>query len=371
MQGRRVLASLVLPTAALAVDPATAATGHPPGDDVVYVTEREAGSVTAFDAATGAVIWTRPTGATPIGVTVPAGTGKLYTSDEGADQMSVFDAETGEPVTEIPTGHMPHHLMASRDGSRLYVAEFGQNTVAAIDTRTDELLAHLDSSALAEARTHAVYVTDDGEDLYTTNTREDRTQVGDVGHIDAATGELLCNTPVGVDPSEILVTADGRIGYVSVRGENEVKELDLSADCPVLTERQALVGAEPDTLQLTPDGTTLVVTLRGTPAQIALLDVDSFSARVIEIPGHVKTGHNGLSSDPEWSYVAVEQPAGFVVVDNASGEVVADHPYPDTSGGTEAHGLYVLARTSRRAPVICGHSQLAPGVRHRPSCLPR
>ena len=97
-----------------------------------------------------------------------------------------------------------------------------QNTVAVIDTRADEVLL-TSNPAQAEALTHAVYVTDDGQDLYSTNTREDRTQVGDVGHIDVATGEPLCSTPVGVDPSEIVVTADGRIGYVSVHGENEVK----------------------------------------------------------------------------------------------------------------------------------------------------
>jgi DNA-binding beta-propeller fold protein YncE len=37
---------------------------------------------------------------------------------------------------------------------------------------------------------------------------------------------------VGVDPSEILVTPNGKRGYVSVRGENKIKELDLRRDCP-------------------------------------------------------------------------------------------------------------------------------------------
>ena len=54
-------------------------------------------------------------------------------------------------------------------------------------------------------------------------------------------------------------TADGRRGYVSVRGENKVKELDLRGDCPALTGREAIVGTQPDTLQLTPDGRALVV----------------------------------------------------------------------------------------------------------------
>ena len=38
------------------------------------------------------------------------------------------------------------------------------------------------------------------------------------------------------------MTPDGRRGYVSVRGENKVKELDLRGDCPALTGREAIVG---------------------------------------------------------------------------------------------------------------------------------
>ena len=164
-----------------------------------------------------------------------------------------------------------------------------------VDTSSDLEIAHFESSPLANARTHAVFVTDNGRDLYTTNTRAMRTEIGDVGHIDARTGVRLCNTIVGIDPSEILVTPSGKRGYVSVRGENKVKELDLREDCPVLTGREAVVGTQPDTLQLTDDRQTLVVTLRGTPAQISLLDTRTFAVQLVNIPNHTTTGHHWLS----------------------------------------------------------------------------
>ena len=69
-----------------------AAPAWPRPSGTVYVTERQLGSVTAFDAASGTPLWTRPTGLVPIGVTRPRGTGKVYTSDEGSNRMSVFDA---------------------------------------------------------------------------------------------------------------------------------------------------------------------------------------------------------------------------------------------------------------------------------------
>ena len=218
----------------------------------VFVTERGLvpGSITAFDAATGRPIWTSRTGTTPIGVVKPRGTHKVYTSDEGSNQMSVFAEDTGALLKTIPMALGPHHLMATRNGKLIYVGEFLQSTVGVVDTRSDTEIAHYQASLLANARTHSVYITRNGKDLYAANTRADRTQKGDVAHIDARTGKLLCNTEVGVDPSEILVRPSGKRGYVSVRGENKIKELDLRSTCPVLTGREAVIGSMPDTLQL-------------------------------------------------------------------------------------------------------------------------
>jgi DNA-binding beta-propeller fold protein YncE len=330
---------------ALAVVAGTASAAQPNiQSGTVFVTERQLGSVTAFDGATGTPLWTSPTGVAPIGVTLPHGTHKVYTSDEGSNQMSVFDAGTGASLGTIPMGPAPHHLLASENGRRIYVGEFGQNTVGVVDTRSDTEVAHLVASPLPNARTHDVFITHDGENLYATNTRAVRTEVGDVGHIDARSGALLCNTEVGVDPSEILVTPNGKRGYVSVRAENKVKELDLRGDCPVLTGREAIVGTQPDTLQLTNDRDTLVVTLRGTPAQISLLDTHAFTVQLVNILGHTTTGHHWLSRDGQFSFVAVESPGGLAVVDNDTGQVVADYPYPNPPGGNRPHGVFFVPR---------------------------
>jgi DNA-binding beta-propeller fold protein YncE len=343
----RTLAFLGTALATLAVAGPAAATSRETRG-TVFVTERQLGSLTAFDGATGRALWTQPTGLSPIGVTQPRGTNKVYTSDEGSNQMSVFDAGTGASLGTIPMGPAPHHLMASRDGGRIYVGEFGQATVGVIDTRSDTEIAHYVASPLPNARTHAVWVTANGRDLYTTNTRAVRSDQGDVGHIDARSGQLLCNTPVGIDPSEILVRPSGRRGYVSVRGENKIKELDLRDPCPRLTGREAMIGAMPDTLQLVRH--TLVVTLRGNPAQISLLDTRSFTVQPVSIPGHTTTGHHWLSRTGRFSFVAVESPAGLAVVDNLSGAVVADYPYPNPPGGNRAHGVFF-------APSACEHQR--------------
>lgn len=337
MRNYTILAALL----ALTMLPVTArASGALPEAGTIFVTERQLGSVSALDASTGEAHWTRSVGTSPIGVTQPRGTGKVYTSDEGPDQLSVLDAASGSRVTTIPVGPDPHHMMASANGRRIYVAEFGWNRIGVIDTADDARVAEYVTSPLVTARTHAVWITENGQDLYATNTRVDRTQPGDIAHLDARTGELLCNTTVGVDPSEILVAPGGNLGYVTVRRENRVKELDLSHRCPVLTGREALVGTQPDTLQLSNDGRTLVVALRGNPAQISLLDTTTFEARVVNIPGHTTTGHHALSANGRFTFVAVESPGGVAVVENATGRVIDEHAYPTPPGGSRPHGVF-------------------------------
>jgi YVTN family beta-propeller protein len=336
-----VLVLLAASVAGLAI--VSALSGAPARNDeprsTVYVTERLLGSVTAYDAADGTPLWTTKVGAVPIGITHPTGTRKVYSSDEGSNQMSVLDRGTGALLRTIPMGPAPHHLMASRNGRRIYVGEFGQNTVGVVDTRSDTEVAHFVANPDPLARTHAVFITRDGRDLYATDTRADRTQPGDVAHIDARSGRLLCNTSVGVDPSEILVAPNGKRGYVSVRGENKVKELDLRGACPVLTGREAVVGTQPDTLQLTRDRRTLVVTLRGMPAQITFVDTSTFAVQIVPIPGHATTGHHWLSANGKLTFVALEFPGGLAVVDNGTRKVVADYPYP-VPGGARVHGVF-------------------------------
>ena len=332
----RWLAGLV----ALAVQSvAQAAPGAPGASGTVFVTERQFGTVTAYDSASGDVLWTAPVGGSPIGITQPHGTDDVYTSDEGPDQMTVLDRRTGAWIATIPMGPDPHHLNATRNGDLVYVAEFGRNTIGVVDTSLRQRVASFVANPLANARTHAVWITSDGKDLYATNSRSDRSLPGDVARLDARTGTLLCNTIVGADPSEIVATPNGLIGYVSVRRENKVKELDLGGTCPALTGREAAVGTMPDTMRLTNDGQTLVVALRGTPAQVTLLDTHSFAAQIVTIPGHATTGHQWLSANGKLTFVAVESPGGVAVLDNDTGAIVADYPYPAPPGGSRAHGL--------------------------------
>jgi len=303
----------------------------------LWVTERTLNTVTAYDAATGSVLGTVPVGVSPIGVVEPRGTGKAYSADEGSNQVTVIDAETVTFLKTIPVGPRPHHTYPSLDGRWVFFGELGQNTVGVIDTTTDERVTGCPASANPAARTHAPWATHNGRYVFATN--EVTNDIG-VMAFNGTTCELLFNVPVGNRPSEILVPEHDVVAYVSVRNENKVKEVDLLAR---KVTREVFVGEQPDTLQLLPHGHTLIVALRVAPPRITYIDTRSFTAETIPVGPGTITGHEWLSKNGRYTFVAVENaPNGHVVVvDNRTRTVVATYPYP---AGTRPHGVHFAPR---------------------------
>jgi YVTN family beta-propeller protein len=304
----------------------------------VWAVERFDGgpnTLTAFDAATGEVLGVVAIGRRPIGVTAPHGTGKVYTADERSNQLSVLSKADFSVVKRIPMGRFPHHLMASPDGKLIYVGQYDTNTVGVVDTTTDERIADWPASHNPLAKTHAVWITRDGRDLYATNE-----VANSVSKLDARTGELLWEFPIGNRPSEVLVTPNGKTAYVTVRNDNRAKVLDVSGGTPALIS-DTFIGVQPDTMQMTNDGKTLVVGLRSIP-QMALMDTETLQVRFVSFPGYGISGHQWLSANGRYTFIALEStsvgaPGGIGVVGNNSGQIIDIWTYP---GGPWPHGVF-------------------------------
>jgi DNA-binding beta-propeller fold protein YncE len=161
-----------------------------------------------------------------------------------------------------------------------------------------------------------VAVSPDGATLYAVNSGP-----GTVTALDTATGAIRWGPlAVGKNASEAVATTDGKKLYVSVRHEDLVQVVDLSNPAaPRVLDSAVAVGDQPDTLQLTPERRTLVVALRASPAQVDLVDTRSLGVRSVQIPGAATTGHQALSPDGAFTFVAVEGPesvAGLAIIDN-------------------------------------------------------
>jgi DNA-binding beta-propeller fold protein YncE len=345
MRRLALMSVLVASTLALAAVGAVAGKGsgqerlHTKG--TVWAVERFDGNqntLAAFDAGTGKVLGVVPIGRRPIGVIAPRHTGKVYTADERSDQLSVLSKADFKIVNTISTGtaSFPHHMTASPNGKLLYFGRYNTNTVGVVDTASDEMVATWAASANPLAKTHAVWITRTGRDLYATNE-----VANSVSKLDARTGELLWEFPIGNRPSEVLVTPDGETAYVTVRNDNRVKVLDVSREIPALVS-DTFIGVQPDTMQLTKNGRTLVVGLRSIPSQMALMDTRSLRVRVVGFAGFGISGHQWLSGNDRYTFIALEsidltKPGAIGVVENRSGEIVETWQYP---GGPWPHGVF-------------------------------
>jgi DNA-binding beta-propeller fold protein YncE len=338
-----ILAAIVLAAAAAAAG--EGGSKRLPASGTVWAVERFDGgknTLAAFDAATGNVLGVVEIGRRPIGVTAPHGTGKVYSADERSNQLSVLSKADFAIDKQISTGpaSFPHHIMASPNGKFVYFGRYNTNTVGVVDTSSDEMVAVWPASSNQLAKTHAVWITNDGKSLYTTNEGATQSSPGTLSKLDATTGDLLWESGIGTRPSEVLVTPNGKTAYVTVRNDNRVRVLDVSGDAPRLIG-ETFIGVQPDTMQMTNDGKTLVVGLRAIP-QMALMNTETLDVRFVSFPGYSISGHEWLSANGKVTFIALEsadltKPGAIGVVDNGSGEILDIWRYP---GGPWPHGVF-------------------------------
>ena len=98
------------------------------------------------------------------------------------------------------------------------------------------------------------------------------------------------------------------------------------------------LGPTPDTLQLSANEKLLTVGLRGTPAQVAIIDTETFAMDIVTIggPGTI-AGHQWTSPNGHFTFAAFEGPgAGVAVIDHEQGNaIVQTLDYPGRPHGVD------------------------------------
>ena len=177
------------------------------------------------------------------------GTGSVWVADQEGDSLTVLDAATNAVATTVTGLKHPHNVQVSRDGSRVY-AVTGDNRVVAIDATnytvdavapTGPAPAHVieapndkvyvtnaDDGAVSVYQTagltpvgridlggmpHGLRAADDGSVVVVANT-----SAGTLDLIDPTTDQRSGEVPVGSQPAQVAVSADGRYAYAGVTG---------------------------------------------------------------------------------------------------------------------------------------------------------
>jgi DNA-binding beta-propeller fold protein YncE len=283
----------------------------------IWVANRGANTIRAFDAATGSVVTTVAMAPSSQPGDLAFSRGKLYVSEEfgSPPAIAIVDASSGEVLKRIPTGPRPHHVHVSRDGKLISYGVFGTNKVGIIDTRTDTLVGEWAASLNPAARSHAGVFSPDGDTVYVAND-----VVNELAAVDPRTGELLWTMTVPT-AHELAVTRDGKTAYVTCRAGNALAIVDLERH--VITATIPL-GPAPDTLQLSKNERQLTVGLRGTPAQVAVVDTRTLQSAIVTIGGvGTIAGHQWTSPNGRLTFAAFEGPgAGVAVIDHRHGNAV-------------------------------------------------
>src|SRR5439155_2317092 len=211
---------------------------------------------------------------------------------------------------------------ASVGGKLIAYGVFGTNKVGVIDAQTDALVGEWPASKNPAARSHSGVFAPDGRTVYVAND-----VVDELSAVDPLTGELLWTMSVP-NAHELAVTSNGKTAYVSCRGGNALRVVDL--------ERREIVrtiplGPAPDTLRLSANEKLLTVGLRGSPAQVAVIDTESFASKIVTIGGSgTIAGHQWTSPNGHFTFAAFEGPgAGVAVIDHEQDNAVVqvlDYP---------------------------------------------
>ena len=266
-------------------------------------------------------------------------TDTAYITNENENTVSIVSTRTLE-ASKLALGPRPHHAEPSYDGGTILVGLVGTNQVAAIDARTDRTTTYTSSTNPA-ATAHGSFLRSDT--IYVAH------EIGDeVTGIDTATGAIELSLRGISQPTEVLPDRHERRLYISARGEGRVKVVDLGSRTVI---GNIAVGVQPETLLLTRNQHTLIVSMRGTPARLAFIDTKRLAAhrRPSTSPEPGTFGDlAAMSTDGRHVYATFDRGAtgigGVAVVDVEQRVVVDTWDYP---GVGRVHGVAHASDTLR------------------------
>lgn len=189
------------------------------------------------------------------------------------DSLSVVDLASGEELVRVPAGVNPHILAASADGAIIYVVNAGQHDRGPDAHANEEAMEAEagDEVTSSDPHGHGAEMEAVGEEA------DDHDETAEqIAHslwaIDAASGDLLAEVPVGLGPTHPIASADGSRVYVTNTDEGSVTVIDTDT-WEVVTTIPDL--PEPHDGELTPDDGLLYLATAG-DSTMTVVDTETF-----------------------------------------------------------------------------------------------
>jgi DNA-binding beta-propeller fold protein YncE len=161
-----------------------------------------------------------------------------------------------------------------------------------------------------DPRPHGLAISLDGSKVYIASDKTGNFQV-----IDARSGRITGQIPIGNDPNQMTLSKDGRFAYVPMRGESKIAVVQLD---PLRLVKKLPSPAGPHDAYTAADGRIYIGAQYG--SAISVIDPATQSVLyTIPLPAGVRPLEP--SEDGKTLYVALSKLLGFVVVDLTTRQV--------------------------------------------------
>ncbi len=267
------------------------------------------GRLVKYETGSDTVVGVADLGLFPATIAIPPhGTVALtvnanFHGDHVPSTVAIVELESMFPVAEVVTCTMPHGSRFNADGTRHYSACMMDNQLVEIDGATLEVTRRLDLVANEPARAPIE------------------------GHMAMVPPDGHCS------PTWTTPHPDGRRVFVPCNRGDEILEVDLER---WRVARWIDAPGAPYNLDVTPDGTRLLATLKGS-AQVGIWDVAT--GRLLHLVDSLMRVTHGVAVTPDGRYaiVTVEgvggDPGGVEVIEIESGTRVASAEVGKQAGG--------------------------------------
>ncbi len=216
-------------------DPETFALSH--DGRMLYVSNEDAGQMSAVDLTTGKVRATVAVGSEPEGVAVSADDRTVYVTCETSNNIYVVDARSMKVLAQIPTGKRPRAIYLASETQRGYVTDEFAAALTVFDTHDFKALGSIALGDPGVVRPMGI-ASPDGQKLYVTTGR-----FGALLEVDPGEGRVLRSVAkVGQRPWGLALSHDGARAYTANGPSGDVSVIDVASG---RVEARIEVGGSP------------------------------------------------------------------------------------------------------------------------------
>jgi len=211
-----------------------------------YVTNARSNTVSAIDAIQNKVIKNIQVEKDPHNMAITPDGKRLYVVNISASTVSVIDTASDSVVANIPVGQKSLGVAITPNGWSVYVASGGSNSITIIDTEHNTISRTISTEAPRD-----LAMSPNKKLAYVTSYRDN------VTIIDTVLNKVKAIIPVGANPEGIALSPDGTRAYVANSGSDSVSVVDTVSNKVIAN---VAVGDSPRYVAVTPDGERVYVT---------------------------------------------------------------------------------------------------------------